>query len=201
MSRTISRTTPNSSMNDARPAPSLHELALTFNKVSLAAFGGGLSAWSRQVIVEERRWLDDEEFLSAMTICRVLPGANQVNLAVFVGTELRGVPGAIASVLGLTAVPVAIVLVIGWLYFANHTLPETKSILHGMAAASVALSFSMAYKAGLKALRSAVAWGLFGAAFIFSAWFRVPLLALLAVLVPLGLWWAWPRGGRLQPAP
>ena len=36
--------------------------------------------------------MTDEEFLSAMTVCRVLPGANQVNLAVFVGARLRGVP-------------------------------------------------------------------------------------------------------------
>jgi chromate transporter len=197
----ISRTIPNSSMSEAPESVSLASLALTFNKIALAAFGGGLSAWSRQVVVEERRWLDDEQFLSAMTICRVLPGANQVNLAVFVGTELRGVPGAIAAVLGLTAVPVAIVIVLGWLYFANHELPEMQSVLRGMAAASVALSFSMAYKAGLKALRSAAAWALFGAAFVFSAVFRVPLLALLAVLGPLGLWWAWPRRDLAERTP
>ena len=178
------------------PPVSLLELALTFNKVALASFGGGLSAWSRQVVVEERRWMDDEQFLSAMTLCRVLPGANQVNLAVFVGTDLRGVPGAIAAVSGLTAMPVVVVLVAGWLYFSNRQLPQTQSILRGMAAASVALSFSMAYKAGQKSLRSAAAWALFAAAFVFSAWFRVPLLALLAVLAPLGLWWAWPRDRR-----
>ncbi len=180
-------------MSEARPPVSLLALAATFNKVSLASFGGGLSAWSRRVVVEERRWLSDEEFLSAMTICRVLPGANQVNLAVFVGTELRGRPGALAAVLGLTAIPVVLVLLLGWLYFANRDLPETQAVLRGMAAASVGLSFSMAYKTGQKALRSAVAWGLFGAAFVFSALFRVPLLALLAVLGPLGMWWAWPR--------
>ena len=179
----------------ARTPVTLFALAFTFNKVALASFGGGLSAWSRQVVVEERRWLSDEEFLSAMTLSRVLPGANQVNLAVFVGTELRGSPGAAAAVLGLTAVPAAIVLAVGWLYFANRSLPQTQSILRGMAAASVALSLSMAWKTGLKALRSAPALGLFAAAFVFSAVFRVPLLALLAVLAPLGIWWAWPRRG------
>jgi len=40
----------------------------------LLGFGGGLSAWSRQVVVEERRWMNDAEFLSAMTVCRLLPG-------------------------------------------------------------------------------------------------------------------------------
>ncbi len=184
-------------MSDAARATSapvsLLAIALTFNKVALASFGGGLSAWSRQIVVEERRWLTDEEFLSAMTLSRVLPGANQVNVAVFVGTELRGAAGGAAAVFGLTALPVAIVIIAGWLYFANRQLPETQSILRGMAAASVALSFSMAWKAGRKSLRSLPALALFAAAFLFSAVFRVPLLALLAVLAPLGMWWAWPR--------
>ena len=36
--------------------------------------------------------MTEEEFLSAMTMCRIVPGANQVNLAVFVGTKLKGRP-------------------------------------------------------------------------------------------------------------
>ena len=69
-----------------RANPSLLELALTFNHIALASFGGGLSAWSREVIVVEKGWMA-EEFLSAITMCRILPGANQVNLAVFVGAK------------------------------------------------------------------------------------------------------------------
>ena len=55
-------------MTEPATKPGLLELALTFNKISLASFGGGLSAWARRVIVEEKKWLDDEEFLSALTL-------------------------------------------------------------------------------------------------------------------------------------
>ena len=41
-----------SCMTEPATKPRLLELALTFNKISLASFGGGLSAWSRRVIVE-----------------------------------------------------------------------------------------------------------------------------------------------------
>jgi chromate transporter len=187
-------------MNDAAlepaaapPAPSSLQLALTFNRIALASFGGGLSAWSRQVVVEERGWMSDEEFLSAMTICRVLPGANQVNLAVFVGAKLRGAAGALAAVIGLTTLPIAIVLGLGTLYAACHSNPSVQAALRGVVAASVALSLSMAYKTGRKTLRSAGPWVLFAVSFFFSAIVRVPLLAMLAVLAPLGLWWAWPK--------
>ena len=73
---------------------SLFDLAWTFNHIALASFGGGLSAWSREVLVVEKEWMGEEEFLSAMTMCRILPGANQVNMAVFVGTKMKGVAGA-----------------------------------------------------------------------------------------------------------
>jgi chromate transporter len=68
------------------------DLGLTFNHIALASFGGGLSAWSREVLVVEKKWMGENEFLSAMTMCRILPGANQVNMAVFVGTKMRGFP-------------------------------------------------------------------------------------------------------------
>ena len=90
--------------------PSLWQLVWTFNQIALASFGGGLSAWSREVIVVEKQWMGEEEFLSASTMCRILPGANQVNLAVFIGAKFRGIPGAFAAAFGLTAIPVLIVL-------------------------------------------------------------------------------------------
>ena len=176
-----------------RQAASIWRIALTFNHIALASFGGGLSAWSRRMVVEEQRWMNEEEFLSAMTVCRVLPGANQVNLAVFVGAKLRGVAGAIAAVVGLTALPALIVLVMGALYIAHRDLPSVQAVLRGMTAAAVALSLSIAYRTGRACLHSAPAWGLFAAALLAGAVFRVPLLPLLAVLAPVAMWWAWPR--------
>jgi len=82
--------TPSSCMTEPTTKPRLLELALTFNRISLSSVGSGLSAWARRVIVEEKKWLDDEEFLSALTLSRVLPGANQMNFAVYVGN--RSVP-------------------------------------------------------------------------------------------------------------
>jgi chromate transporter len=174
------------------PVP-IARIALTFNHIALASFGGGLSAWSRHVVVEQRRWMAEEEFLSAMTVCRVLPGANQINLAVFVGARLRGAVGGIAAVTGLIALPALIVLAMGAFYIANRHEPSVQAILRGMTAAAVALSLSMAYRTGRACLRSAPAWLLFAAALFAAAVLRVPLLVLLAVLAPPAMWWAWPR--------
>src|ERR1700733_12602347 len=136
--------------------PSLWQLVWTFNQIALASFGGGLSAWSREVIVVEKQWMGEEEFLSASTMCRILPGANQVNLAVFIGAKFRGIPGAIAAAFGLTAIPVLIILALAIVYFQFHQVPSLEKVLHGAAAAAVALTITMAVKTGRKSRKSPV---------------------------------------------
>ncbi|MFO1072742.1 MAG: chromate transporter [Geminicoccaceae bacterium] len=177
------------------PAPRVSSwmLATTFNRIAIASFGGGLSAWSRQVVVEERGWLTEAEFVSALTVCRLLPGANQVNLAIFVGTRLGGVRGAVAAVTGLLCVPVLLVLGLAWLYGRYHQLPALQAVLRGMTAAAVALTFSMVYKTGRTCLTSLPAWLLMLASFAVVGIFRLPLIVAVAGLAPIALWWAWPR--------
>lgn len=138
-----------------REKVSLFEIARTFNHIALASFGGGLGgAWSREVIVvEKKQWLGEEEFLSAMTMCRIVPGANQVNLAVFVGTKMKGLAGAIAAVIGLCLMPVAIVLTLGFVYFTFKEVPAVKGALHGASAAAVALTLAMVIQTGQKCLK------------------------------------------------
>ena len=182
-------------MSEAKgsPHPTLFELALTFNHIALASFGGGLSAWSREVIVVEKGWMEEEEFLSAITMCRILPGANQVNLAVFVGAKFRGVAGAIAAVFGLAFIPVIIILGLGYAYFQFHQVPALQSVLRGAAAAAVALTLAMAIKTGRKCLRGLVPVLLFAAIFVMNGILRWPLLGCLALLAPLSLVWGWPK--------
>lgn len=181
-------------MSDAAPErPGSAQLALAFCWIALASFGGGLSAWSREVVVAERRWLDDEEFLSAITLCRVLPGANQINFAIYVGTRMGGLRGALAAVFGLVTVPVLIVIVLAYLYFHYRTVPALESVLRGITPVAVGMTFAMAWRTGRKCLNSAPAILFFAAAFILTAIFRLPLPAMLALLAPPAIWLAWPR--------
>jgi chromate transporter len=175
------------------PGPTLWELLLTFNQIALASFGGGLSAWSREIVVVEKKWMQDEEFLSATTMCRILPGANQVNLAVFIGAKFRGVQGSLAAVLGLTTIPVLLVLVLGAVYFRFHQVPSLQKILHGAAAAAVALTIAMAIKTGRKCLHGMIPVLFFLATFVMNGILRWPLLSVLAIVGPLSIAWAWPR--------
>ena len=152
-----------------------------------------MSAWSREVLVVEKEWMGEAEFLSAMTMCRILPGASQVNMAVFAGTKMRGLPGAVAAVFGLCCVPVLLMLVAGFFYFRFKEVPAVKGILHGASTAAVALTLAMVIKTGQKCLTGMVPVLLFAASFVLNGLLRWPLLVTLAILAPLSLLWAWPR--------
>jgi chromate transporter len=179
-----------------RPAVTHADLALCFLKVALASFGGGLSAWARQVIVEERQWLTDEEFLTALTLARLLPGPNVTNMAVYIGTRFHGFSGAGAALAGLTLVPLAILLGLGVLFFQYHQLPGFQAVLTGLVAAAAGLTLSMAVKSGLDIIRQPMAMALAAAAFIGVAILHWPLLLVLAVLAPIGMAWYWPREAK-----
>jgi chromate transporter len=172
---------------------SLAELAWTFNHIALASFGGGLSAWSREVLVVEKQWMGEEEFLSAMTMCRILPGANQVNMAVFAGSKMRGLPGVGAALFGLCCLPVVFVLVMAFVYFRFKEEPAVKGILHGASAAAVALTLAMVIQTGRKCLTGVVPVLLFACAFVLNGVVRWPLPLVLLGIAPLSLIWAWPR--------
>jgi chromate transporter len=182
-----------SEIEPLRERVSLFELAWTFNHIALASFGGGLSAWSREVLVVEKKWMGEEEFLSAVTMCRILPGANQVNMAVFVGTKMGGLPGAASAIFGLCLMPVVFILVMGYLYFHFKEVPKVKGSLHGASAAAVAMTLAMVIKTGQKCLNGVIPVMLFAVTFILNGLLRWPLPLTLAIVAPLGLIWAWPR--------
>jgi chromate transporter len=198
--------TPNSSTSEvlAEPAEgekpgqaaSSWEIAVTFNEISLSSFGGGLSAWSREMVVARKKWMNDPEFLSAMTICRILPGANQVNLAVFVGTKLNGIRGAGAALAGLIAMPTLLLMGIAALYAAFQHSHAMQHVLAGFAAAAVAMTLQMVWKTGRTTLTSVVPVLLFALTFVLNGILRWPLWWTLLIAAPLGIGWAWRRAHK-----
>ena len=173
------------------PSPTLRELFLLFNKLTLVSFGGGLTAWARKLIVEDKGWLDDAEFLSAYALARVLPGANQANFAIYVGHRFRGMPGATAALFGLTLVPFCIVVGLAWMYFDTGTPPAVQDALRGVTAAAVGLALAAGLKAGEGFARQPAALTFIAVAFVGSVLLHLPLPAVLAILAPPAFLLAW----------
>jgi chromate transporter len=171
--------------------PGVARLYWVFLRIAMLSFGGGSLMWSQRVLVEQLRWFSDAQFLDAVGLCQILPGPNLPNLSVIVGARYHGVAGASAALAGATLVPLVILLSAGALYFAYDDVAIVQAALTGMSAAAagtvVATAFRMArpYPWTLKAALVALA------AFVAMAPAALPLVLVLAVLLPLSVALAW----------
>lgn len=175
------------------PRAGLVQLALAYMRIALSSFGGGMSAWAHRVIVLERRWLSEEEFLTAYTLSRLLPGSTQTNLAIYVGTHQRGILGALAGLVGVLLIPIAIILALGIAYFRYGNLPGVAPVLHGLAAAAVGMVLSMGFRIASGMSRRLWTIGLAVAAFAVAGPLHWPMWKVILVLAPIGIVFAWPR--------
>ncbi len=172
------------------PRTRLSLLFLGFLSIGAMSFGGGLVAWIRREAVQRRHWMDDTQFLTAYGLCQIVPGANNVNLAVFIGSELRGIPGAVVAVIGLMVVPVAFYVVVGAIYLTLQAGPygaAVARVLGGMGAVAIGLNLATGYRLGKRSLRGAQGIIVAGVTAISVGILGVPLLSALVVLVPASL--------------
>jgi chromate transporter len=178
----------------ATPRPSLSELFVAYALISLYGFGGVL-AWSRRMMVEERRWLTPEQFNEAYALCSFLPGPNIVNFSVIFGCRVRGPLGGLTALVGLLGPPMLLIVVIGALYAHYGDLPALRRALVGVTAAAAGLIMSTVAKMALPLFRNravggpVIALATFGAIGI-AQW---PLPIVFAVVLPISLALAWVR--------
>jgi chromate transporter len=178
----------------APPRPSLAEVFTAFAIISLSGFGGVL-AWARRMIVEERRWLTVEQFNETYALCTFLPGGNIINFSVIFGARLRGPVGSIVAIAGLMGPPVLLMLIVGAIYAHYSDAPALRRALLGVASAASGLLVATVAKMALPLFRNravagpVVAIATFGAIGVMQ-W---PLPLVLAILVPVSIAAAWAR--------
>lgn len=170
--------------------PSLITLFLSFLKIGSTSFGGGLLGWIRRELVERRGWIDDQQFVVFFGISQMVPGATNVNLSVIIGSQLRGIPGALAAVSGLLLAPLAILLVLGTLYFASHGVPGSRVInaaLIGAGAAAIGFNIATGLRLGYHNLRRVGPILVAGAIIVGIGVLRIALLKVLLVMLPVSV--------------
>ena len=171
-----------------QPQPTLTELFTAFAKISLSGFGGVL-AWSRRMMVEERKWLTAEQFNETYALCSFLPGGNVLNFSVVFGARFGGVRGALVAVAGLMGPPLLLVLVIASIYARYGDLPPLRRALTGVAAAAAGLMIATVAKMAQPLFRNRAVIGplIALATFVTIGIVQWPLPLALAVIVPVSI--------------
>ena len=75
------------------------DLALSYFKIGLFTFGGGLAmiAILQHEYVENRKWIEKDEFESMVAIAESTPGPVAINCATYIGYRVAGILGAIVA--------------------------------------------------------------------------------------------------------
>ena len=178
--------------DDPVATPTLIQLFLGFLSIALSGFGGTL-VFARHILVEKKRWLSDREFTDTLSLCQFLPGPNICNVSVRVGARFHGVIGSATAFVGLTLVPFLIVVGLGAPYDRFCQVGVVKDVLSGLSPAAAGLTLALGIKMAVAFRRALWAILFITLAFLGIVAAGLPLLAVLALLVPLSVSFAWWR--------
>ena len=102
----------------ARLRPTLAQIAGYFLKLGCTGFGGpvALANYMRKDLVEQRRWIDSQEYDEGLAIATACPGPLAYQLGVYCGYLTHGITGAIAIAIAFALGPFVIVCAAAFLY-------------------------------------------------------------------------------------
>lgn len=168
---------------------SLSELFRVFGRIGVTSFGGPAAqiALMHKELVDDRPWLSEKDFLSALSFCMLLPGPEAMQLATYSGWKLRGTLGGLIAGLLFVLPGAFVIFVLTFCYAFWGTLPFAQAIFLGIKATVIVIVIQALTKVSKKALTTATAWAIAGLSFtgVFLLNTPFPLIILLA-----GLWGA-----------
>lgn len=120
---------------------SLCQLFWSFFKIGTFTIGGGYAMipLMEKELVDRHHWLTAEEFMEILTLSQTMPGIFAVNMATYVGWRLRGVLGAVVSVIGNILMPILIILALAMGLRYVQGSPAVEAIFKGVRPVVVAL--------------------------------------------------------------
>ena len=134
------------------------QLFFSYLQIGAFSFGGGYAAMAliQEQVVEKYHWLSMAEFGDLVTIAEMTPGPIAVNSATFVGTQVAGIPGALAATLGCILPSCIIVTLLAKIYIQYQNVKIMQDILGTLrpvvvsmiAVAGLSIIFSIFFESG-----------------------------------------------------
>ena len=90
-------------------------------------------------VVDNRHWIDEEEYLTMIALAQAAPGLIAVNSAIFIGWRIGGWKGVCGAVLGAVLPSFCIILAIAMVFSEWKQLPAVEAAFRGIRPAVVAL--------------------------------------------------------------
>jgi len=173
------------------PSVSFSDLVQVFARIGFLSFGGpaGQIALMHRELVDERKWIAEEDFLHALNFCHLLPGPEAQQLATWTGWRLHGWRGGLAGGLLFVIPGAIIILALSMLYAVAADLVWVEALFLGIKAAVLAIVVQALLRIAGRALETGLKRALAVAAFVglFLLDLPFPLIVLGAGLIGIAV--------------
>ncbi len=175
-------------MSAAAPPVSFAEAARVWARIGILSFGGPAAqiALMHRMLVDERKWVGEAQFLHALNFCMLLPGPEAQQLATYVGWLLHGVRGGLVAGLLFILPGMFVMLGLSVLYVTLGQVPAVEGLLFGLKAAVLVIVAEALERVGRRALGSGAARLMAVLAFLALFLFDVPFPVVVLVAGVIG---------------
>jgi chromate transporter len=170
------------------PQPTQAEATKVFTRIGLLSFGGpaGQIALIHREVIDERKWIDEKEFLHALNFCMLLPGPEAMQLATYIGWKLHGLRGGLIAGLLFVLPGAAVILALSILYSLFGKLTLVEGLFWGVKAAVLVIVLEALLRVAKRALKTPIDWAIAAASFIAIFCFALPFPLVIAVAALIG---------------
>jgi chromate transporter len=157
-------------------SPSFAELVRVSARIGCLSFGGpaGQIALMHREFVEELGWIDEDQYLTALNFCHLLPGPEAQQLATWIGWKLHGVKGGLAAGLLFVLPGAAVILALSVLYGYAARLDWFAALFLGIKAAVLAIIVQALLRIAGRTLNTTFKRAIAAAAFVALAALALP---------------------------
>src|SRR6266404_7072710 len=149
----------------ARPPYSLWQMVQYFTKLGTIGFGGpvALVGYMHRDLVEERKWITENDYKEGLTLAQLMPGPLAAQLAIYLGYVHYRIIGATLVGVAFVLPSFVMVVALGWAYRRyNNDLPWVQAVFYGVGAAVIGIIAHSAYKLTRKTIgRDPLLWTIF----------------------------------------
>lgn len=182
---------------------SFNEASVTWAKIGVLNFGGPTAqiALMHRIIVEEKKWLDEQRYLSALSFCMLLPGPEAMQLATYVGWRMHGLRGGLAAGLLFVLPGALVVLALSMIYAAFGKVPVVEAVFLGIKAAVLVIVIEALLRISKRALKLREHWIIAGLSFLAIFFLGAPFPLIVLAAAVFGYFHAVPQAAKQIDAP
>jgi chromate transporter len=157
-------------------------------KIGCLGFGGpaGQIALMHRILVDEKKWVEEQRYLHALNFCMLLPGPEAQKLATYVGWLLHGTRGGLAAGILFVLPGALVMLAVSLLYVLGQGIPAVEGALFGIKAAVLVIVVEALLRIGRRGLKTRLLLGVAALAFIGIFFLDLPFPLIVAAAGVIG---------------